>query len=85
MVDKHQAIERVHSVLGHKLLNNHNTRYSNINASKDVWWFHIPPNKFKSALHLLCVGGDSRLIWLKIEANTFLNPEKVFKLRPDNG
>ncbi len=85
MVDKNQAIEQVNSELGHTLLNNHNTHYSNINASKDVWWFNISPKKFKRDLHLLCVRGDSSLIWLKIEANTFPNPQQVFRLRPDNG
>lgn len=30
-----------------------NTSYSNINKSKNVWWFNVPVNKFTEDVHLL--------------------------------
>ena len=84
-MDKNQAIEQVNSELGYALLNRRNTHFSNVNAAKSVWWFNVAPRKFENDLHLLCATRDSRLIWLKIEANTFPNPQQVFRARPDNG
>lgn len=67
-------------------LNHHNAVFSNVNVSKDVWWFTIPPQKFVSELHvLLAKKDDSGLIWLRIRANAFPNLANVFRKRADNG
>ena len=83
-MDKKSAIDRINSETGHEVLNHDNTHFSNVNSAKPVWWFNIAPHKFKNDLHLLCVK-DTDIIWLKIKADTFLNPEHTFQLRPDNG
>ena len=85
-MDKQSAIAMVNGLLGNKLLNGRNTNFANINASKGVWWLNIPPRRFKEDLHLLLAKEMQRgLIWLKIEANAILAPEKMFRLRADNG
>lgn len=67
-------------------LNHHNAVFSNVNVSKDVWWFTIPPQKFVSELHvLLAKKDDSGLVWLRIRANAFPNLANVFRKRADNG
>ena len=83
-MDKASAMERVNADLGCSLLNRRNTAFSNINAAKPVWWSDIDPRKFGNELHPLCAGNPG-LIWLKIDANTFPNPERMFRLRPDKG
>ena len=83
-MDKASAMERVNAYLGYALLNRGNTAFANVNAAKPVWWFNIDPRKFRNDLHLLCAGNPG-LIWLKIEANTFSNPQGTFRLRPDKG
>lgn len=84
---KSTAIRMVNRHLGEaSLLNHHNAVFSNVNISKDVWWFTIPPHKFKSELHvLLAKKDDSGLVWLRIEANAFPNLASVFRKRADNG
>ena len=86
-MNKSDAIRKVNAHLGESLLvgsgRNSNTHFSNINKSaKKVWWFNIPPQKFRNELHLLCVK-KSGLIWLRIKAGAIPNPESVFKLRTD--
>lgn len=77
------AMKVVNSYLQHDVLNKTNTHFSNVNNTKDVWWFNIPPSKFEHELHLLLCIGESRLIWLTIEANSIPNLEGAFRLRPD--
>ena len=83
-MDKKTAIDRINSKAGHEVLNHDNTHFSNVNSANPVWWFNIAPHKFKNDLHLLCAK-DTDIIWLKIKADTFLNPEHTFRLRPDRG
>ena len=85
-MDKQSAIAMVNGHLGHKLLNQRNTSFANINASKDVWWIDINPRKFYSDLHILLVKeSGSGLIWLRIKGNSISALEKVFKVRQDKG
>ncbi len=77
---KKEAINIVNTYLEVLSLTNSNTHSSNINSSKDVWWLHIPPERFQNNLHLLLFKKDS-FIWLKITENTFRHPEEVFRLR----
>ena len=84
-MNKRKAIEVVNAHLGEDVLNNGNTCYSTMtsnNAGEDVWWFTVPPQKFKSELHALLAkeDGDS-LIWLRIKASQ-VSPE-LFKQRSD--
>ena len=68
------------------MLNNRNTHFSNINASKDVWWFTILPQRLKSEMNiLLAKKDDNGLIWLRVRADTFPNPSAVFEARVKNG
>ena len=85
-MNKQSAMEMVNDHLEYRLLNQGNTSFANVNASKAVWWLNIIPDRFGNDLHLLLVKeGQDGLVWLKIEANTFLIPEKVFRVRQDNG
>ena len=90
---KKTAMERVNSHLGYRLLERVNTRFSSMNSGKPVWWFDIPPHMFGAELHLLLAGNPAHqqgpnsrgLIWLRIDANTFSDPQSTFYERPDNG
>ena len=92
-MNKFDAIRKVNAHLGESLLKgsgrNSNTHFSNIinRATKQVphvWWFNIPPQKFRNELHLLCVKNPG-LIWLRLDAGAIANPESVFRVRYDNG
>ena len=83
-MNKARAMERVNSDLGHALLNHGNTAFANVNAAKPVWWFNIDPRKFGNDLHLHCAGNPG-LVWLRIDAGTFPNPEGTFRSRRDKG
>ena len=79
---KQEAMIKVNTHLKKSVLNINNTHSSNINRSKNVWWFNIPPKKFSNDLHLLLLKKTS-FLWLKINAGLFSNPDKIFKLRTD--
>lgn len=80
---KQEAIKIVNNHLQNFSLNKDNTHISKINSGdRSVWWLHIPPERFSNNLHLLLKKTDS-FLWLKINANTFTNPQDVFRLRAD--
>ncbi|SMN12481.1 hypothetical protein SPBRAN_1136 [uncultured Candidatus Thioglobus sp.] len=81
---KQEAIEIVNNHSRESSLNNGNTNIAKINDAKNVWWFNIPPERFLNDLHLLLKKANG-LIWLKINANTFIKPQDVFRLRTDVG
>ncbi len=85
-MEKVSAISMVNNYVGHRLLNQRNTSFANLNASKPLWWLNISQDKFKSELHIL-LADDSRdrLMWLKIEADSIPEPAEVFRIRGDNG
>ncbi|WP_066219623.1 hypothetical protein [Formosa haliotis] len=60
-----------------------NTRFSNINKAKPVWWFDIPPELFKNDLHLI-LNTKSKMYWLRIPRGTFDLPQQHFYIRQDN-
>src|SRR5215216_952525 len=64
--EKREAIRRKNQIYKVAELNNRNTHFSNINASKDVWWFDIPLKKVNPGadrmLHLLLYDHRSREI-----------------------
>jgi hypothetical protein len=82
-IEKQEAIKIVNRHLQKVSLNNKNTHISKINASKDVWWFGVPIERFSDDLNLLLKSANS-FIWLKINANTLTKPQNVFKITPDN-
>ena len=81
---KYQAMRIVNDFNAFDSLTISNTHFANDNAGKTVWWLNIPPQRFKQDLHVL-LAKDQGSIWLRIESNTFPNPERVFKMRPDKG
>ena len=85
-MEKVSAISVVNNCVGHRLLNQRNTSFANVNASKPLWWLNISPHKFKSELHLLLADDSTdRLIWLRIAADSIREPARVFRIRGDNG
>ena len=83
-MNKASAMRRVNGHLGHELLRNANTRFSSINDTRSrpvpVWWFTLAPDLLMRELHLL-LAKDPGLIWLMIDANTFVTPDSLFKKR----
>ena len=64
------------------MLTHSNTSFANINAAKDVWWLKIDMSHFTKESHIL-LARDSGLVWLRIAANTFPEPQKIFSKRQD--
>lgn len=82
-MNKSDAIDRVNSCIGGRLLTGGNTCFSNINKTNPVWWLTIPVPKFRNELHLLLSKQDGGLIWIRIPAGHFPCPEDHFRYRPD--
>ena len=70
MSDKREAIARVNSHIGHKLLNHRNTRFANVNKAVPVWWLHIPRKMVDNRLHIVLKREDGGLIWLTCPPGT---------------
>ena len=90
-MNKSDAMQMVNDHIGGRVLKgsgrNANTHFSNIinRSTKQVphvWWFNIPPQKFRNELHLLCAKNPG-LIWLRLDAGAIPNPGSVFRLRTD--
>lgn len=70
MSGKREAIARVNSYIGQKLLNHQNTHFSNVNKRVPVWWLEIPVRKVGKSLHFLLRREDGGLIWLRCPPGT---------------
>ena len=90
-MNKSDAMQMVNDHIGGRVLKgsgrNSNTHFSNIinRSTKQVphvWWFNIPPQKFRNELHLLCAKNPG-LIWLRLDAGAIPNPGSVFRVRSD--
>lgn len=81
---KKQAIEIVNAVLKRNELSKANTRFSNLNKAKPIWWFDIPQTKFTEDLHLL-LAKEGGFIWIKIPKGFVTDVSKIFRIRDDNG
>ena len=90
-MNKSDAMQMVNDHIGGRVLKgsgrNANTHFSNIinRSTKQVphvWWFNIPPQKFRNELHLLCAKNPG-LIWLRLDAGAIPNPGSVFRVRSD--
>lgn len=85
LMNKKQAMGMVNEYLGDVVLRGNNTTFAkkpDADAQRQVWWLEIDPQNFTEERHIL-LANDPGLIWLRIKANTFQNPEKVFKIRQD--
>lgn len=65
-------------------LNNNNTSFSNINKSKEVWWFNVPLPKFLDDVHLLLNTRDFAY-WIYLPKGFADKIEMPFKVREDRG
>ena len=63
-------------------LSNINTSYSNINKSKNVWWFNIATSKFKAPVNLLLKTEDG-VFWINLPIGFVSSIKKTFKIRED--
>lgn len=78
---KTQAIRFINSRLGAGILTTRNTNFANISISgtRAAWWLNIKLESFKKDWNIVLAGEDN-FIWLKIPANTFINPEEYFRI-----
>lgn len=79
--DKREAIARVNSHIGRKLLNHQNTHFSNVNRRYPVWWLDIPVRKVGKQLHVLLRWENGGLIWLRCPPDILDSSD--FRYRPD--
>lgn len=61
-------------------LNSSNTSYSQINKSKEIWWFNIHVSKFIDDVHLL-LNTPEKAIWIKLPKG--FTDYVPFKIRED--
>ena len=81
MNSKKEIIEFINAQ-SNNALNTLNTSYSNINVSKDVWWFNVATHKFESDVNLLLKAED-KVIWVYLPKGFVNNLGSVFKIRSD--
>ncbi len=78
---KNQFIDYINT--NHKSsLNIYNTSFSNINNSKEVWWFTVSVSKFDSDFHLL-LNTDHFGIWMHLPKGFVNQLAASFKIRED--
>jgi hypothetical protein len=63
-------------------LTNSNTSFSNINKSKNVWWFNVPVSKFKSEVNLL-LKIEAGVFWIVLSVGFVESIEETFRIRED--
>ncbi|MEJ6006289.1 hypothetical protein WG899_12065 [Paucibacter sp. AS339] len=88
-ITKREAITTVSQAFNLSLANA-TTHFANVNASKSVWWFDIPVEKFTSgryeALDLLLVSSDSTSIHhLRVPTAYVRDNLAKFHIRDDKG
>ena len=49
-IEKREAIQRARELYGWAKLNLRNALFSNINATKEVWWFEFPVKRCRPGL-----------------------------------
>lgn len=79
---KNEAIKIINQNVKTNELNIKNTHYSNIvkYSNNDGWWINIPFKKFIKDVNLILNNTkDSRFTHIKIEANSIINPESIFR------
>ncbi|WP_081210515.1 hypothetical protein [Salegentibacter sediminis] len=82
MSEKSNIIEYLKNTFAAASVNSSNTSYSNINKSKQVWWFNVPVRKFDDEVNLL-LKGEEEIIWVKLPKDFVTNLESKFKIRQD--
>jgi hypothetical protein len=78
-MDKSTAMAHINQEYGASL-STANTGYSNINKSKEVWWFNVPVSKFSDDVHLL-LNTDTEIIWITLPKG--FGQGIPFRIRPD--
>lgn len=63
-------------------LTSSNTSFSEINKSKDVWWFNISKEKFKYPVNLL-LKTDAGAFWIVLPAEFVTSLDDTFRIRKD--
>jgi hypothetical protein len=81
MKTKKEIINFINSKTNNNLYNS-NTGFSNINKSKEVWWFNIPRDKLNKDFHLL-LNSENKVIWIELKKGFVINPNTTFKVRED--
>ncbi len=78
---KSQAIQNLNKDFGYDKFSNKNTTFASISISgiRAAWWINIKLENFKKDWNIV-LAGDNELLWLKIPANTFINPEEYFRI-----
>ncbi|SFN53714.1 hypothetical protein [Salegentibacter flavus] len=82
MSEKSQIIEYLKNTFAAGSVNSSNTSYSNINKSKQVWWFNVSVHKFDAPVNLL-FKEDEEIIWVQLPKDFVPNLESKFKVRQD--
>lgn len=80
---KKSAINYINSQLEEEFLKFSICSYASINKTVPVWWFDISPKKFTDNFYLILDNGTKFLL-VFIPKGTFPNPQKNFRIRPDN-
>jgi len=81
MATKKQVIEYINNTNG-IILNSANTSFSNINKSKEVWWFNIAISRFFGEVNLL-LNTTNKVIWLQLPKGFVKSIVATFKIRQD--
>jgi len=82
-LSKKQAITLVNKKLPLHL-NTSNTKFSNINKSKPVWWFLFSNDEFNYDIHLLLNDHIRKVLYyFFIKSGSIKDPEKLFRQRND--
>lgn len=79
MMTKTQAIALINRNIGTNYLNGRNTTFAQISSSRNAWWMNIKLENFSKDWNIILVG-EEELMWLKIPADTFYDPEDYFKI-----
>ena len=65
-------------------LNTSNTKFSNINKNKPVWWFLFSNYEFNNDIHLLLNDHIRKVLYyFFIKSGSIKDPEKIFRQRND--
>ena len=88
-ITKRDAITAINQAFELALVNS-STHFANVNASKSVWWFDIPIEKFTSGryetLDLLLVSGDAKTLHhLQVPTAYVRDNRSMFHVREDKG
>ncbi|SDL36645.1 Phospholipase D-like domain at C-terminus of MIT [Salinimicrobium catena] len=78
---KKEAIKLINNTIEVDELNTKNTTFASVSVSgtRAAWWMNIKRPNFKKEWNIILVEQDE-VMWLKIPANTFINPDQYFRI-----